>query len=209
MEDMLTAMTQLNTTKRGFWRNRSGSAMIEFALGSPVMIAMGMYGLEFANIAIVNRQISQTTMSMADNISRVGPADGNAGITTVDESDVNDTLSGGKVETGGTINADGSITGGGMNITGNGRIIISSLEVNSTNHQFIHWQRCKGALSSRPDSSAADQWGGSNIASSGSSYGVQGDDKGLTGNAASGMGPSSSPRQIMASRPPPISPARL
>jgi hypothetical protein len=174
----------------------SGTAFMEFALSAPLLIGFAMYGLELGNITLVNRSVSQAAMSIGDNISRVGPADGNAGITTVDESDVNDVLTGGKIETGGAIDpVSGVVTPGGINLTQNGRVILSSLEVNAAGHQYIHWQRCKGVMSN----SAITPWTGigSAPATNGSSFGVQGSDKGDTALATSGMGPTGAVTQAI------------
>ncbi|GAM06656.1 hypothetical protein [Novosphingobium sp. MBES04] len=51
------------------------------------------------------------------------------------EADINDLLLGAKVQ-----------AGSGMDLYENGRVIVSSLEVNADGDQYIHWQRCMGTL---------------------------------------------------------------
>jgi hypothetical protein len=34
----------------------------------------------------------------------------------------------------------------GISLNTKGKVIISSLEMNSTNNQYIHWQRCTGSM---------------------------------------------------------------
>jgi hypothetical protein len=43
----------------------------------------------------------------------------------------------------------GTMESNGIDITGRGRIILSSFEQNSSGNQYIHWQRCTGALTSK------------------------------------------------------------
>ncbi len=133
----------------------SGLALVEFAYGFPILLALSGYGMEITNLAIANQKISQTALALADNLSRVG-VNSSLTMTQLRESDVNDAFIGATKQTE------------GMNLTTRGRIIVSSLEQNATNGQWIHWQRCLGTK---------------NV---GSSYGVQG--VGATGTAFPGMG---------------------
>lgn len=133
----------------------SGAAIVEFALGLPLVMMLSVYGLEFANLANANRKISQVTMAVADNMSRIGLDNSLASGTQVREVDINDALTGGLLEAQ------------GMNLNTQGRIIISSLEAytNSQNQmqQYIHWQRCIGATSYNGDSFTPKygvQWNG-------------------------------------------------
>ena len=68
---------------------------------------------------------------MADTASRIGdqPELKNRRIY---EADINDLLSG------------AALQGGGLDLFANGRVIISSLQVDGDDRQYIHWQRCLG-----------------------------------------------------------------
>lgn len=138
--------------------NVSGVAMVEFGYSLPLLMIVGGFGLETANLAIVNQKVSQAALALADNMSRVGVESALAK-TQVREADVNDGFIGIKRQTD------------TLNLTSNGRVILSSLEQNSSGGQWIHWQRCIGTKV---------------VASS---YGTQG--TGATGTSFAGMGPAS------------------
>lgn len=135
----------------------SGVAMVEFAFSAPIVLALGLLGAETANFTITHMQISQLAMQVADNASRVGEEDVLAA-RNVFESDINESLVGGEK------------LGETFDIYGQGRVIISSLQVNDDGGQWIAWQRCRGAL---------------NVDSA---YGAEG--TGSTGNTFPGMGES-------------------
>lgn len=136
-------------------------AMTEFALAAPLMLTVGLYGLEMANYAITHLKISQAAMHVADNASRIGDTS-----TLVNrkiyEADINDLLYGVDLQ-----------AGDGIDLLEYGRVVVSSLEVDpgdpSGEQQYIHWQRCKGKK---------------NFVSS---YGIEGD--GLGDPSFLGMGP--------------------
>lgn len=136
-------------------------AMTEFALASPLLITLGLYGVETSNLAMTHMRIGQVAIQIADNASRIGDT------TTLQnrkiyESDINDLLIGAHLHAGEK-----------TELFEHGRVIISSLETDPTasGRQYIHWQRCKGKRNAT------------------SSYGVEGDGaKG--GPPIKGMGPS-------------------
>lgn len=134
-------------------RSERGVALIEFAYATPVVMALSLYGLELANLTITNQRVSQIAANLADTASRIGE---NTTLSQkrIRESDINDAF------------AAISLQGGRIPLTTRGRIILSSLERNATNGQWIHWQRCKG------------------LRNHVSSYGVAG--AGATGNGGSG-----------------------
>ncbi len=137
----------------------SGIALVEFAMTLPVFMAMGMYGIEIAYMASVDMQVSQLAISVADNASRLEQTN-NSGITpTVTEADIDSVM-------------DGAISQGATFGFGtNGRVILSSLEKDTASgKQYIHWQRCRGALAKS------------------SSYGNDTNNNGLTGPVLAGMG---------------------
>lgn len=136
-------------------RNPSGVAMTEFALAAPLLFTVGLWGSEEANFALTNMRIGQLAVQIADNASRIGDTS-TLSNRKIYEGDIDDLVYGAQLQ------------GGKLGLYANGRVFISSLEVNSSGGQWIHWQRCRGAKHV------------------GSSYGVQGD--GAT-TGISGMGP--------------------
>jgi Flp pilus assembly protein TadG len=113
--------------------NASGTAALEFALGLPLLLGVGMWGSEVANLAMVNMQISQLAMQIADNGSRIGDTSMLEDLK-IYESDINDLLHGAQIQAG------------NLDIAKNGRVTISSLQVapGTTDKQYILWQRCSG-----------------------------------------------------------------
>lgn len=111
--------------------HRSGAALLEFALGLPIVLTAGLWAVELTNFAITHQRLSQVALSLADNASRVGLFSG-TGVTQLREVDINDVLLAAKQQ------------GAPFNLTTNGRITLSSLE-DSGGVQRIHWQRCMGA----------------------------------------------------------------
>ncbi|MBV9840695.1 MAG: pilus assembly protein [Sphingomonadaceae bacterium] len=112
---------------RGLAANSSGIAFTEFALALPVLLTLGLGGLEIAHYALAIQECSQIAMTAADNASRVR--------ISIDETDVNDVLTGAK------------LVGTNIGFAANGRIILSDLEqsTSDTTKQWIRWQRCSGA----------------------------------------------------------------
>ena len=146
----MTLMARL----RKLLRNRSGVAMVEFAMGAPFLLTAGLWGAEEANYALVNMKVSQLAEHIADNASRVGDTS-TLQNRRIYESDVNDVMYGAQIQ------------GGKLGLYDNGRVVISSLEVEAeSNNQYIHWQRCRGLKTYAP------------------AYGSEGDDLGTNG-----MGP--------------------
>jgi len=111
----------------------SGVAVVEFALALPILIAVGMLGLETAHLAVVNMRISQVAAHIADNASRIG--DGSLlENRRIYESDIIDVLQGADIQAGSEID-----------LYTHGRVVISSLQYDDeTSSQFIKWQRCLG-----------------------------------------------------------------
>jgi hypothetical protein len=145
--------------------NPSGVAMTEFAMALPVLMTVGLYGTETANFALINMRVSQVAMHLADNGSRIGDTS-TLSNRKIYERDIDDLLIGSNIQAGSSIN-----------FYEHGRVIISSLEVDSTTgNQYIHWQRCLGKK----------VWA--------SNYGKEGDGK---GTAIVGMGPKGEEVQAM------------
>ena len=148
---------QLARFVRRLVKAEAGASAVEFAILAPVIIGLGMTGSEVAYLASAQLQVSQIAVSVADNASRLGQTDNTAVTPTIGEVDVNSVLFGAIKQ------------GGSFNLQANGRVILSSLELDTASgKQYIHWQRCRG-----------------NLAQS-SRYGAQG--AGLTGPVLNGVG---------------------
>jgi Flp pilus assembly protein TadG len=124
---------------RRFVAARKGVAMLEFGLALPVVLVLGCYGIETANLAIVNLRISQIASNLADNGSRMGAM---TTLSTVQlrELDLNNALQATRLQ------------GTALGLGTHGRVILSSLEnvqqsYDTTPTQRIHWQRCFGMKS--------------------------------------------------------------
>ncbi|WP_292628902.1 MULTISPECIES: TadE/TadG family type IV pilus assembly protein [unclassified Novosphingobium] len=115
------------------WRDRSGLAAVEMALGLPVILMLGLWGAELGNLAITHMRISQIGTQLADNGSRIGDVSLLENLS-IYESDINDILKGADIQSG------------SLELFKHGRVVISSLEVvpGTEDTQYIHWQRCKG-----------------------------------------------------------------
>lgn len=116
---------------RNLARDNSAVALVEFAYAAPLVLGMGMMGTETAYYSITHMQISQLAMQVADNASRVGESELAAQV--VYEDDINGVLVGAEK------------LGERFGIFENGRVVISSLQQNAQNGQWIAWQRCRGA----------------------------------------------------------------
>lgn len=125
----------LRSCIRHLLSDRSGVALIEFALTFPFLSVLGMYGIEIAHMASVNMQISQIALQVADNAARLEQTSNTAVPTTVTEKGIASVMLGAvKV-------------GEGLGLAEQGRVILSSLEKDTVSgKQFIHWQRCTGSL---------------------------------------------------------------
>lgn len=149
---------RLNDLLRRLRGDRRALAMLEFGLALPLVLPIGLYGVEISNYALVQTKLSQVALTLADNASRVG-TDTSMNTQELREFDVDDVLQGLRLQ------------GAGLDIARRGRITISSLEVNSKGGQWIHWQRCLGMKSGIGYES---------------SYGVEGD--GADSTTFTGMG---------------------
>jgi len=144
-------------------RDDSGVAFIEMAYAAPFLMLLGLGGIEIANYAILHMRVSQIAVSLADNASRA-KQEVVSGVPRMREVDVNEAFTAALLQAG------------QLDMEANGRLILSSLEVNADGGQWIHWQRCFGDA---PYSS---------------SYGEEGE--GAVGTDLTGMGPAG--RQVQA-----------
>ncbi len=156
-------MSHLPAMIKRLLRDRSGVAMIEFAYTAPVLAILMIGGVELTNFAITHMRVSQVAVSLADNASRAKQSVV-SGVPRIREADVNEVF------------AAAQLQSGGLDIQDNGRMILSSVEVNADGGQWIHWQRCSGD------------------ADHDSSFGRQGD--GASGTGLTGIGPAG--RQVVA-----------
>jgi Flp pilus assembly protein TadG len=120
----------------GLATDTSGNVLIEFALGLPLLLLAGLWGIELTHFAITNQRVSQLTLELADNASRVGLFSGQTTIQ-LREADINDVLQ------------QTRLHGDAIGLATNGRVTISSLEnvqrsFDTAPTQRIHWQRCLG-----------------------------------------------------------------
>ena len=123
---------RLRRFQRRLARDRSAVAFVEFAYAAPVLLTMGLLGTETAYFVIAHMQVSQLTMQVADNVSRVGEQD----VLTarrVFDSDINESFVGAEK------------LGANLGVFQRGRVIVSSLQQNAQGGQWIAWQRCRGA----------------------------------------------------------------
>ncbi len=137
----------------------SGIALMEFALILPIFLLVAICGIETANYAITRMTMSQLALRLADNASRMGSGTLLAA-KSIDERDINNVLDG-------TLNQAKA-----LGLKEKGRLVLSSLQVNPDNGQWIAWQRCSG---DRVDLA--------------SHYGKAGD--GASGTSLTGIGPAS------------------
>lgn len=127
-------IARLRSLLRALRGDEQGLSLIELALVLPVLLTVGLYGSEVAYMTIVDMQVSMIATSVADNASRLGQTDNSSVTPTVTETQINAVLGGALRE------------GDPFVFSENGRIILSSLEMNSsTKANYIHWQRCAGS----------------------------------------------------------------
>jgi len=175
----------LRNLPRRLRKDDGGLALLEFALALPVILFAGGYGIEISHYALVQLNISQFALNLADNASRVGVVSSN-GVSTLRETDINDVLQATKLQ------------GDPIKLTTYGRITLSSLEnvaqdYDKTTTQRIHWQRCIGVKSGAGyDSSYGATATAANLVTEGNAapdgYTASADDKYAGVATATGMG---------------------
>lgn len=123
---------RLDVLRARLQRDRSGVAMTEFALIMPFFLTIGLWGIELAHYSYQTMRVGQLAAHIADNASRIGDYS-TLQNRRIFESDINDLLIGASLQAGPQ-----------MDLFNRGRVVISSLQVNPANRQYIHWQRCMG-----------------------------------------------------------------
>lgn len=112
---------------RSLFRQESGVAMVEFAYSLPLLMALGLGGLEIANLAVAHMRVSQIAMFVADNASRERQ--------TLDQAKVQEIFTGAQMTAGNL-----------KNFQANAKIFLSDLEPNGFTSpspkagQYIRWQ---------------------------------------------------------------------
>lgn len=140
-------------------QDRSGVSVVEFALVTPFILSIALYGIEVAYMNTVDMKMSEIALSLADNASRIGQTDNSVVTPTVSEADINEVMRGAQEQAA------------GLDFQTRGKIILTSLERDAaTGKQYIHWQRCYGRLARQ------------------SAYGNDSTRNGLNGPVITGMG---------------------
>lgn len=153
---MIARCNRIRMAVTRLWRDCRAAIVVEMAFVLPLFVLLAFGGVEIANLTLTNTRISQIGLSAADNASRIAFGS-SLSQPSVREIDINEVFTG--------VEAQAE----GLDFKTNGRIILSSLERNPDDGQWIHWQRCYGDLKVK------------------SAYGPQG--TGITGTAFPGMGP--------------------
>jgi hypothetical protein len=129
---------------RALRRSQSGLAMTEFALSLPILLTLGLVGLEVAWLTLAHLRVSNIAMMTADNASRVRDS--------IDEGDVTELFLG------------ASLAGQAMDFATRGRIILYSIEPTPAGgNQWIRWQRCTGSKAVNPTYGRPKTAAGANI----------------------------------------------
>lgn len=165
MRTLAALPSRLRRAMRRLSRDESAFSAVEFGLVLPILVTVGLYGLEIAWMRLSYMQTSELALTVADNASRLGQTDNSSIVPTVAETDIDAVLFGAAQQ------------GKNLDLATRGKVILSSLErdagqdrTGGTNKQFIHWQRCFGALARS------------------SAYGNDSNKNGLTGPVLNGMG---------------------
>ncbi|WEK01086.1 MAG: pilus assembly protein [Candidatus Sphingomonas phytovorans] len=122
-----------------FSEDRSGLALLEFALILPVFLTMALTGAEMTNYITTKMRISQLALHIADDAARMGSGSQLAS-KTINEADINDLFTGAQMQSG------------ELDLQTNGRVILTDLEPtsnpNTAGTYKIGWRRCYGAKTS-------------------------------------------------------------
>ena len=118
------------------YRDQSGVALTELALTAPIVLTLGLYGMESANLALTHMRVSQAAMQIADNASRIGESS-SLDTRKIYEHEIIDLFVGADLQFGTS-----------YDLFEHGRVVLSSQEIDPDDpdekQQYIHWQRCKG-----------------------------------------------------------------
>lgn len=124
----MKAIHKTRKTARAVVRDRSGAAMIEFALSLMFLLPVALTGIELANLAVTTLRLNQLAMMVSDNVARYRGG--------IDEAQVDEVMTG------------VAFAGRAINFGQQGRVIVSTLESNGRTDAKagykITWQRCFG-----------------------------------------------------------------
>ena len=109
-------------------RDCAGVAMTEFALTFPLILGLGLTGMEVSNRVLAQMQVTQLANLIADNASRIGDQS-MLEDRRIYEADINDLFFGAHLQ-----------GGEDLGLYEHGRVILSSLEVvpGTTDQQYIN-----------------------------------------------------------------------
>ncbi|WP_010413439.1 TadE/TadG family type IV pilus assembly protein [Citromicrobium sp. JLT1363] len=134
---MIAAIARRTAVLRQIAHDRTGLALVEFALSLPLVLTLALTGAELTNYITVRMRISQLALHLADNAARVGVG-GPREAKKVYESDIYDLMDGAQLQAG------------ELDLYERGYVIVSSLEpmagANPNNKARIRWQRCQGDI---------------------------------------------------------------
>lgn len=151
MTDIMKRHRNIRTFATDLRKDRSGLALVEFAVSLPFFMGLAVAGIETANYAATTMQVNQIVVHVADNAARMG-ANSLLSAKRVSEIDINDVFTGARHEGRGlTLDGFHPYLDPGTNQVvsrGNARIFLSSVEPvanpNTTSKFRIRWQRCSG-----------------------------------------------------------------
>jgi Flp pilus assembly protein TadG len=172
---------------RGLLCDRRGAALIEFALAVPLLLLLGLGGIELARYSLAVLRMNQIAQTVADSAGRVRHA--------LDETDVNEIMIGGKLMGGSTFGAKGRIVLSDLEqrktTTGTGGVGTITSDNPNGYRQWIRWQRCAGALNKSSTYGVPKDASGNAVTNLDSTVNT---DHGAveTGSTIDGMGPAGS-----------------
>ncbi len=108
-----------------------GMAAVEMAFILPLFIGLTAGGVEVTYYSNTRMKLAQLALHAADHASRMGTSTVLQNLP-VNDGDVNDVMAGTLLQ------------GDSIDLRNKGRVIISSLQQNSSGGQWIAWQRCDG-----------------------------------------------------------------
>jgi hypothetical protein len=128
--------------------DRSGLALVEFAVGLPFFLGLTVGGIETANYAKTVMQLNQLTIHTADSGARMGEGVSPTG-KEVSERQINDVFAGTARE-GDSLLVKGeyahTLANGNIELRGHAKIWMSSIEpIAGQNGRYrMAWQKCMG-----------------------------------------------------------------
>lgn len=148
-------MSGIRNLLRRILRDSGAATVVEIGLSLPLLMGLAVSGVDLVNLATLHLRLNQLAITTADNASRAKQSVV-GGAPQFREYDVDQVFTAAELAVR------------DLDFPANGRVILSSLQVNANGGQWIQWQRC---------------WGSTKYASR---YGVQG--TGASGTAFPGMG---------------------